>query len=81
MVGDIFAPVAVRDPGGAAGAANGDPGVGAVKALPQSRDLWPADARADFDERAGIMEHDGRIPRDQAERQAEADVRRRWCRG
>lgn len=49
-----------------------------MKTLPQSRDLWPLDARADFDERAGIMEHDGRIPRDQAERKAEADVRQRW---
>jgi hypothetical protein len=40
--------------------------------LPAARKDWPADWRHDFEERAGIMEYDGRLTRAEAERRAEA---------
>jgi len=36
---------------------------------------WPARWRELFEERAGIMEFQGNVPRSLAERQAERDVR------
>ena len=43
--------------------------------LPASRGDWPEDAVFDFEERAGICEFEGELPRDQAEREAERCVR------
>ena len=43
--------------------------------LPAAVADWPADWRERFEERAGIMEYDGRLPRPEAERRAEALVR------
>jgi len=40
---------------------------------------WPDDAREAWQERAAIMEHDGLLDRNEAERQAEARVRREWA--
>lgn len=37
---------------------------------------WPSSALEDFEERAGIMEHDGGLPRGQAEAKAFEIVRR-----
>jgi len=44
-------------------------------ALPGDIAEWPADAREHFEERAAIMEYDGGLPRVEAERLAEAEVR------
>ena len=50
--------------------------------LPADRAAWPSEAREGFEERAGIMEFDGDLPREIAEREAERCVRvdhaRRW---
>lgn len=43
--------------------------------LPESVAAWPADNRAALDERAGIMEFDGGLVREVAEREAERLVR------
>lgn len=46
--------------------------------LPKLVKWWPAEAREAYEERAAIKEFDGRMPRDQAEREAETEVRQRW---
>ena len=46
--------------------------------LPSSLTAWPETWRSAFEERAGIIEFDGNIPRDDAERYAEACVRREY---
>lgn len=38
---------------------------------------WPAWAREDYEERAAIKEHSGRLPRDVAEREARELVQRK----
>ena len=43
--------------------------------LPRDLADWPADARESVEERAAIMEFDGGLPRDVAEREAERCVR------
>ena len=43
--------------------------------LPPDLAYWPADARESVEERAAIMEFDGGLPRDAAEREAERCVR------
>jgi len=43
--------------------------------LPPDLAAWPADARESVEERAAIMEFDGGLPRDVAEREAERCVR------
>jgi hypothetical protein len=43
--------------------------------LPVERSEWPADAREHFEERAAIIEYDGGLPRAEAERRADAEVR------
>ena len=48
--------------------------------LPARVEDWPAGAGDHFEERAGIMEHHGCLPRDEAERHAEAGVRAWWSR-
>ena len=48
--------------------------------LPAKVEDWPAGARDHFEERAGLMEHHGCLPRDEAERRAEASVRAWWSR-
>lgn len=50
----------------------------AIMTLPRLVKWWPAEAREAFEERAAIKEFDGGMPRDQAEREAEAEVRQRW---
>ena len=47
----------------------------AVK-LPLNKSDWPAEWKELCEERAAIMEYQGNIPRKQAEREAEADIRR-----
>ena len=47
--------------------------------LPPDVSAWPADAREDLEERAGIMEFDGGLPRSAAEREAEHLVRLRFA--
>lgn len=47
-------------------------------ALPQVVARWPLAAREAFEERAAIKEFDGRLPRQQAEREAEEEVRAWW---
>jgi hypothetical protein len=44
--------------------------------LPANKADWPAEWKELWNERAGIMEYDGKMPRQQAEREAEADIRR-----
>lgn len=46
--------------------------------LPAAFADWPQDARDWFEERAAIREHEGRLPRVEAERLAEDDTRRWW---
>lgn len=46
--------------------------------LPKLMKWWPVEAREAYEERAAIKEFDGKMPRDQAEREAEAEVRQRW---
>ncbi len=46
--------------------------------LPTSRSEWPEDARAEFEERAAIVEHHGELSKAKAEKLAEWRVRRRW---
>jgi len=48
--------------------------------LPDHIDDWPPDARENYEERAGIMEHHGGMERRQAERLAERIVRALWRR-
>ena len=43
--------------------------------LPLETRDWPADWHVEFEERAAIMEYDGRLPRPQAEQWAETIVR------
>lgn len=45
--------------------------------LPARRADWPEEAKADFEERAGIREHDGKQPRLVAEAAAEKEIRKR----
>lgn len=47
----------------------------AAVSLPKLVRWWPAAAREAYEERAAIKEFDGGIPREQAEREAEAEVR------
>ena len=44
--------------------------------LPANIDRWPVLWREHFEERAAIMQFDGRMSRDQAELLAESEVRR-----
>lgn len=46
--------------------------------LPANRREWPADALAEWEERAAMREYEGRQRRPDAERDAEADVRLAW---
>jgi hypothetical protein len=46
--------------------------------LPAARSAWPPEAIAEFEERAGIVEHDGGLLRDRAEALAERLVRNAW---
>lgn len=48
--------------------------------LPPGREAWPPDALDEFEERAGLIEFLGRLPREDAERLAEACVRRSHAR-
>ena len=48
--------------------------------LPANVEDWPPGARNHYEERAGIMEHHGCLPRDEAEGHAEASVRAWWSR-
>jgi len=43
--------------------------------LPENRAEWPSDWKEVFEERAGIMEHQGNMTRYAAERLAEIDTR------
>ncbi len=43
--------------------------------LPPDRAAWPEEDREAFEERAGICEYDGGLPRDAAEREAERCIR------
>jgi len=47
--------------------------------LPPNVHHWPPDAKAEYEERAGIMEFDGKLPSSVAEREAEALIRREWA--
>lgn len=49
-------------------------------ALPERVEDWPVEVRDHLEERAGIMEHHGCLPRDEADRRAEASVRAWWSR-
>ena len=49
--------------------------------LPLSRADWPPEAVMEFEERAGIVEYDGGMPRRQAEGAAELSARVWWARG
>ena len=51
-----------------------------VPVLPPARDEWPEAWVEDFEERAAIMEFDGRMTRAEAERAAETCVRTRFRR-
>ena len=44
--------------------------------LPAQLDRWPASYRDLYEERAGIMQFDGLMSRDQAELLAESEIRR-----
>lgn len=46
--------------------------------LPKLMKWWPVEAREAYEERAAIKEFDGGMSRDQAEREAETEVRQRW---
>jgi len=48
--------------------------------LPAQVADWPEDWREAVEERAAIMEYDGRLPRDEAEAQAEQRVRAEFAR-
>ena len=48
--------------------------------LPERWDAWPPEWREAVEERAGIMEFDGRLPRQVAEREAEVLVRGEFAR-
>lgn len=52
-----------------------------MRRLPERIADWPAEARAIYEERAGIGEHVGGLGRAEAERAAEAQVRLRVARG
>ena len=43
--------------------------------LPATRSDWPEEVAFDFEERAGICEFEGELPRDQAEREADKCLR------
>jgi pantothenate kinase len=43
--------------------------------LPVDRKRWPQFARECFEERAAIKEHDGKMTREQAEKEAENEIR------
>lgn len=47
--------------------------------LPPSIHHWPPDAKEEWNERAAIMEFDGKLPSSVAEREAEALIRREWA--
>ena len=47
-----------------------------VVSLPAQLDRWPASYRDLYEERAGIMQFDGLMSRDQAELLAESEIRR-----
>lgn len=49
--------------------------------LPPNRAAWPPKWREAFEERAGIIEHDARLPRAPAEYYAEQDVRKQAAGG
>jgi hypothetical protein len=46
--------------------------------LQADRRTWPADALAEWEERAAVREYLGGLSRDDAEREAEAEVRATW---
>lgn len=48
--------------------------------LPPIVDRWPAAVRDRFEERAAIMQFDGCMPRDRAERLSEELTRSQWAR-
>ena len=48
--------------------------------LPERVEDWPDEVRDHVEERAGIMEHHGCLPRGEAEQRAEARVRAWWSR-
>ena len=48
--------------------------------LPPDVNAWPMDAREDLEERAGILEFEGGLPRTAADREAERLVRMRVVR-
>ena len=47
--------------------------------LPPSLHHWPPDAKAEFNERAAIIEFLGNLPSSEAEQIAEALVRKQWA--
>jgi hypothetical protein len=47
--------------------------------LPPSLTDWPAGARARYEERAAIMQYDGALSREEAERNAERLTREQWA--
>lgn len=49
-----------------------------VKELPLEIKNWPRDAKMDFEERAGIMEYESGMTREEAEKKAEWLVRARF---
>jgi hypothetical protein len=49
--------------------------------LPRKIADWPAEWRERYEERAGIMEFEGNLPRAMAERRAEEDMRRIAAKG
>jgi hypothetical protein len=44
--------------------------------LPRNREDWSAFWRELYEERAGIKEFDGKLPRPMAEREAETEIRK-----
>jgi hypothetical protein len=52
----------------------------AASDLPPDWRDWPEDIRVEFEEMAGIKQHDAGMSRDEAERAAEAEVRARYAR-
>jgi len=47
--------------------------------LPANIPDWPTGARARYEERAAIMQYDGALSREEAERNAEDLIRQQWA--
>ena len=47
--------------------------------LPPAITDWPAGARARYEERAAIMQYEGALSREEAERNAEDLIRQQWA--